>query len=225
VDEGAGFAFGEAVDIEVTADAAPQVFGFADVDDGAVGVFIEIDAGERGKLARSVTQIGEGIYTLIVSRVFWATVFLSISLFAQQNKAPATPPPAPGTPQEAEPPEEDESIKPKEYTLNPLQAVTEINVGDQHFKKGKYSAAVYRYLEASRWDPGSTEAFLKLGGAYEKLHDFMGAREAFLKFFELAKDDAKWAKEVDPIKKRMAKWPGAAAAAKPDSAKTDPGKK
>jgi tetratricopeptide (TPR) repeat protein len=222
VDEGTGFALGEPVDVEVTADAAAQVFGLADVDDGAMGVLVEVDAGEGRKQAGAVAQIGEGIYTLIVSRVLLATVLLSVSGFAQQSKPPATPPPAPtGAPQEAEPPEEDESIKPKEYTLNPLQAVTEINVGDQHFKKGKYSAAVYRYLEASRWDPGSAEAFLKLGGAYEKLRDFSNAREAFGKFFELAKDDAKWTKEVDPIKKRMAKWPGAAA----DSAKTDSAKK
>jgi tetratricopeptide (TPR) repeat protein len=179
-----------------------------------VSVLIEVNAGERRKLAGALAKIGEGIYTLIVSRVLLATVFLSVSAFAQQNKTP--PPPAtPGAPQEAEPPEEDESLKPKEYTLNPLQAATEINVGDQHFKKGKYSAAAYRYLEASRWDPGSTEAVLKLGGAYEKLRDFANARDAYNKFFELAKDDAKYAKEIDPIKKRMAKWPGAAALAKP----------
>jgi tetratricopeptide (TPR) repeat protein len=179
-----------------------------------VSVLIEIHAGERRKLTGALAKIGEGIYTLIVSRVLLATFFLTLCVFGQQNKQPAPPPP-PAAPQEAEPPEEDESIKPKEYTLNPLQAATEINVGDQHFKKGKYSAAAYRYLEASRWDPGSAEAVLKLGGAYEKLRDFANARDAFNKFFELAKDDAKYAKEIDPIKKRMAKWPAAASAKTP----------
>jgi tetratricopeptide (TPR) repeat protein len=145
-----------------------------------------------------------------VSRAFLATLFLALPVLAQPKQQP---PPAPA-PQEAEPPEEDESLKPKEYTLNPLQAATEINVGDQHVKKGKYGAAVYRYLEASRWDPGSAEAFLKLGGAYEKLHDFPNARDAFNKFFALAKDDAKYSKEIEPVKKRMAKWPGAPSASK-----------
>jgi tetratricopeptide (TPR) repeat protein len=146
-----------------------------------------------------------------VSRVFSATLLLTLSLFTSQSRAFAQQPPAPApsTPQEAEPPEEDESLKPKEYTLNPLQAATEINVGDQHMKKAKYSAAVYRYLEASRWDPGSAEAELKLGGAYEKLHDFPHAREAFGKFFDLAKGDSKYSKDVDAVKKRMAKWPPA----------------
>ena len=143
-----------------------------------MGVLIQVNAGKRWKLARALAKIEEGIYTLIVSRVLLATLLLAFSLIAQ-NKTPAPSPNPPAAPQEAEPPEEDESLKPKEYTLNPLQAATEINVGDQHVKKGKYSAAVYRYLEASRWDPGSAEAFLKLGGAYEKLHDFPNAREAF----------------------------------------------
>jgi tetratricopeptide (TPR) repeat protein len=178
-----------------------------------MSVLVEINAGKRRKLAGALAKIEEGIYTLIMSRVLFSTLFLSLSLFAQEKPAPQNKTP-PATPQEAEPPEEDESLKPKEYTLNPLQAATEINVGDQHVRKGKYSAAAYRYLEASRWDPGSAEAFMKLGGAYEKLRDFPNARDAFNKFFALAKDDAKYAKEIEPIKKRMAKWPGASSAGK-----------
>jgi tetratricopeptide (TPR) repeat protein len=210
VNQRAGLAVRQALVVEVTADAAAQVLGLADVQDRAMSVLVEINAGKRRKLAGALTKIGERIYTLIVSRVLLATLLLTLPVFSQQNKTPA---PAPA-PQEAEPPEEDESLKPKEYTLNPLQAVAEINVGDQHVKKGKYGAAVYRYLEASRWDPGSAEAFLKLGAAYEKLHDFPNARDAFNKFFDLAKDDAKYAKEMDPIRKRMAKWPGASSARK-----------
>jgi len=38
---------------EVAADPGAQVFGFADVDDGAVGVFIQINSGGDRKLGRS----------------------------------------------------------------------------------------------------------------------------------------------------------------------------
>jgi cytochrome c-type biogenesis protein CcmH/NrfG len=88
-------------------------------------------------------------------------------LSAQQP--PAAPP---------EPPEEDEALQPKVYALNPVQAKKEIVVGDQYLKKARYSAAVNRYLEATRWDPGSAEAFLKLGTAQEKRREYGPAREA-----------------------------------------------
>ena len=60
-----------------------------------------------------------------------------------------------------------------------------------------------RYLEATRWDPGSAEAFRKLGEAREKLHEYGPAREAYLKYIELAEDP----KESDAVQKKMAKWP------------------
>jgi hypothetical protein len=37
-----------------------------------------------------------------------------------------------------EPEEEDESLKPKEYSFNPLQAEKEVRVGNFYFKKGSY---------------------------------------------------------------------------------------
>jgi len=111
--------------------------------------------------------------------------------------------PAPAPPQFPEPPEEDESLAPKIYALNPVQAKKEMTAGDYYFKKSNYSAAAKRFLEATRWDPGSPEAFYKLGESREKLHDYPSAREAFSKFLELADD----AKEKDAVRKRMAKWP------------------
>ena len=111
--------------------------------------------------------------------------------------------------QPPEPPEEDESLAPKVYALNPVQAKKEITAGDYYFKKPNYSAAAKRYLEATRWDPGSAEAFRKLGESREKLREFGPAREAYLKFIELAEDP----KEKDALQKKMAKWPGASARA------------
>ena len=130
--------------------------------------------------------------------VLWTAALFACALSAQK---PAVTP--------AEPPEEDESLAPKVYALNPVQAKKEIVAGDYYFKKPNYSAAAKRYLEASRWDPGSAEAFLKLGEAREKLRDYTAAREAYSKYIELAEDP----KEKDAIRKKMDKWPGAAAKA------------
>ena len=81
----------------------------------------------------------------------------------------------------------------------------EILAGDYYFKKPNYSAAERRYLEATRWDPGSEEGFRKLGEAREKLHEYGRAREAYLKYIDLTDDP----KEKDAIQKKMAKWPDA----------------
>jgi tetratricopeptide (TPR) repeat protein len=131
-----------------------------------------------------------------VARALFAAFLFACVLSAQK---PAEPP---------EPPEEDESLIPKVYALNPVQAKKEIVAGDYYLKKPNYSAAVRRYLEATRWDPGSAEAFLKLGTAHEKLHEYGLAREAYLKYIELGEDP----KEKDLIRKKMAKWPDAGAA-------------
>ena len=88
-----------------------------------------------------------------------------------------------------------------------MQAKKEITAGDYYFKKPNYSAAARRYLEATRWDPGSAEAWRKLGETREKLREYGAAREAYLKYIELAEDP----KEKDALRKKIAKWPDAAA--------------
>jgi tetratricopeptide (TPR) repeat protein len=127
-----------------------------------------------------------------VARALFAAALFACVLRAQ---TPAQQPP--------EPPEEDESLAPKVYALNPVQAKKEISAGDYYFKKPNYSAAAKRYLEATRWDPGSAEAFLKLGEAREKQRDYLAARDAYLKYIQLAGDP----KEKDAVQKKMAKWP------------------
>lgn len=96
------------------------------------------------------------------------------------------------------------------YALNPVQAKKEITAGDYYFKKPNYSAAARRYVEATRWDPGSAEAFRKLGEAREKLHEYGAAREAYTKYIELAEDP----KDKDAVRKKMAKFPDATAKTK-----------
>ena len=143
-------------------------------------------------------------YTEIVFRVLFASCLLTCAFAAQ------SPPPAekklqtrPQKQEEGEPPEEDESLKPTVYALNPIEAERNITKGNFYFKKGNYRAAAKDYLEATRWDPGSTEAFLKLGESNEKLKDRDGARDAYTKYLELAPE----AKNAAEIKKKIAKYP------------------
>lgn len=87
-----------------------------------------------------------------------------------------------------EPPEEDESLRPKVYDFNPLQASKELKIGLYYFKKGSYKAAMRRFEEATKWDPTSAEAFLHLGETREKAKDTAGAKDAYAKYLELAPD-------------------------------------
>ena len=102
-------------------------------------------------------------------------------------------------PDPPEPPEEEESSKPKEYSFNPLQASKELKIGQFYFKKGKYSAAANRFEEATKWDPTSAEAFLRLGEAREKLKDAAAAKAAYQKYLELAPD----ARNAAAIRKKI----------------------
>jgi len=102
--------------------------------------------------------------------------------------------------EEQEPPEEDESLKPKEYSFNPLEAERDLKVGNYYFKKGNYNAAASRFREATRWNPTYAEAFLRLGESEEKLKNKPAAREAYAKYLELAPD----AKDAEGIKKKLA---------------------
>ncbi len=133
-----------------------------------------------------------------MARALFLSFLLALNLAAQQQKSPAPP-----EVQEQEPPEEDPDLKPKEYSFNPLEANRNITAGNFYFKKGNYRAASRRYQEASKWDPTSATAILKLGEADEKLRDFPAAREAYEKYITLASD----AKEIEAVKKKLASLP------------------
>lgn len=135
------------------------------------------------------------------------------SLYAQAP--PPTPPPAQPQPQlqkqrtapptinkEEIPPEEDSAVGEKTYSFNPLQAQKEVQTGLYYYKKGSYRAAEGRFKEATLWNNGSDEAWLRLGEAEEKLRDKKAAREAYEKYVELASDQ-KDQKKVDEIKKKI----------------------
>ena len=129
--------------------------------------------------------------------LFWAFTAACSGLLAQKPaQAPAAPPAA----QEQEPPEEDESLKPKEYSFNPIQAAREMKIGEFYFKKHNYRAAARRFSEATKWDPTSADAFLRLGEAQEKLKDPKSARIAYAKYVELAPDG----KEAEAVRRKLA---------------------
>jgi tetratricopeptide (TPR) repeat protein len=103
--------------------------------------------------------------------------------------------------QEQEPPEEDESLAPKTYSFNPLEAEKDLKVGLYYFKKGNYKASTSRFREATLWNPTYAEAFLRLGESEEKLKDKKAADEAYSKYLALAPD----AKDAESIKKKLAR--------------------
>ncbi|HTX34576.1 MAG TPA: hypothetical protein VME43_06125 [Bryobacteraceae bacterium] len=103
------------------------------------------------------------------------------------------------------PPEEDTSVTEKTYSFNPLQAQKELQTGNFYYHKGSYRAAEGRYKEATLWNNGYDEAWLKLGETEEKLRDKKAARTAYQKYLELASDqkDEKDQKKVEEIRKKL----------------------
>ena len=140
-----------------------------------------------------------------MSRWIAALVLLAVSpMFAQQDpqlkrRGDTTKPQA--VDKDGLPPEEDKSIAVPVYGFNPLQAQKEINVGNQYFKKGAYRAAAGRFEEATKWNSGEPEAWLRLGEANEKLKDHKAARAAYTKYLSLAGDS----KIADEIRKKLEK--------------------
>jgi tetratricopeptide (TPR) repeat protein len=137
----------------------------------------------------------------VVRRV--AIGFLLAGILAGQDKPLQTrPPDQPKSPQQQdqEPPEEDESLAPKTYSFNPLEAEKDLKVGLYYFKKGNYKASTSRFREATLWNPTFAEAFLRLGESAEKLKDKKAAEEAYTKYLALSPD----AKDAESIKKKLA---------------------
>ena len=111
---------------------------------------------------------------------------LGMALAQQPPKPKETP--VKQDPVEVEPPEEDEALKPKDYSFNPLEAQKDLRTGEYYFKKGNFKAAAKRFVEATLYDPSFADAFLRLGDALEKLHDRKGAQAAYRKYVELKPD-------------------------------------
>ena len=72
---------------------------------------------------------------------------LPVLIRAQDAKPPVAPQ------QVQEPPEEDNSFKPRTYDFNPLKASQSITAGNFYFDKKNYNAAKNRYVDATLYDP------------------------------------------------------------------------
>ena len=103
--------------------------------------------------------------------------------------------------QQEVPPEEDTSLAVKEYAFNPLQAQKELQIGNFYFKTGKYRSAAMRFREATKWNDGYSDAWLRLGETEEKLKDSKAAKEAYTRYLALASD----AKNAPEIRKKLQK--------------------
>jgi len=139
-----------------------------------------------------------------MSRWIAALVLLAVApLFAQGSpqlkKRDETKPQA--VDKDGLPPEEDKSIAVPVYGFNPLQAQKEIRTGNYYFKKGSFRAAAGRFEEATKWNSGEPEAWLRLGEAEERLKDHKAARAAYTKYLQLASDT----KIADEIRKKLEK--------------------
>ena len=122
-------------------------------------------------------------------------LILALTAFAQK--------PAP-----VEPPEEDATLKDKEYSLNPLQAEKEYKIGLFYAKKKSWRAAANRFEEAAKWNPGYADAHYKRAEMLEHLGKKDELREALAQFLEMAPDD----KRAPEVQKRLKAIPAPAPA-------------
>jgi tetratricopeptide (TPR) repeat protein len=131
-----------------------------------------------------------------VTRAFLAAFFLSYSLAAQQPPPDSKKKPPP-TKQEDDPPEEDVSLRPREYPFQSAAGQQEHHRRELLLQEGQLRRGARSLRGRRQVQPGSAEAYLKLGEAFEKLRDKKQARVAYEKYIELAQD----AKSTDAIKK------------------------
>jgi len=84
------------------------------------------------------------------------------------------------------PPEDKPKADTEQYAFNPVKSKKDVEVGDFYFRKSDFKAAAARYLEATKWNDGNADAWMKLGEAEEKMNDAKAARAAWEKYLQLA---------------------------------------
>jgi len=131
---------------------------------------------------------------------WWASILLITGILWAQDDKQKTPPPQKPEQQEEAPPEEDESLKPKVFSFNPLEAERDVRIGNYYLKRKNYPAALSRFQEATKWNPNMAEAYLLVGETAEKMKDKKTAKQAYQKYVELAPDS----KEAERARKKAA---------------------
>src|SRR5580698_1714394 len=126
-----------------------------------------------------------------MSRWLISLAFVAVAS-AQQGSPPKEPDGPPPTEGQAfpdqPPPEEDKSKIVEEYSFNPLKSKKDVTIGEFYFKKSDFKAAAARFREATKWNDGNAEAWLRLGDAEDRMHDAKATREAWEKYLQVAPD-------------------------------------
>ncbi len=145
-----------------------------------------------------------------MTRRLWFAALSGTVLWAQTSQQPAqqsgqqptqSTPPAQEVPDENSLPEEDESVAPEKFVLNPLESERSVRIGNYYWHKGNMRAALRRYEWATKYNPSSAEAFYKVGEAEDKLKDKDKARLAYKRVVDIA-PDSKLGREA---KKKLSK--------------------
>lgn len=108
----------------------------------------------------------------------------------------------------AAPPQDQSSAKISQPVLSRYEAERDVEVGTFYFKKGKYDAAVSRYLSAIGHDPHWAEPHRLLGEAYDRKNDpkrAIAQYRLFLKITPYAKEAKKVEKRIDELIKQLNK--------------------
>ena len=209
-DQRSGFRVGQPVVVEVTADAAAQIFGLADVDDGAVGVLVEVHAGQQRQLGGPVAKVGQRVYNLIVSRVLMLISGGVVSLAPAGRTAAA--PVSRRKNCETTPPKAGRAGAARRGRVAQTRGIFAESAGSGEEHHGgrllfqdqeKLSRRRAPLSAGNQMGSRFAEAFLKLGESEEKLNDHAAAREAYEKYLELAPT----AKNAPAIRKRSRSGP------------------
>jgi tetratricopeptide (TPR) repeat protein len=99
------------------------------------------------------------------------------------------------------PPEDKTTTEEEKFAFNPVKSRKAVEVGEFYFKKGDYKAAAGRFIEATKWNDGNADAWLKLGAAEDKMNDAKAARAAWEKYLQLAPQ----AKNAAAVKGKLGK--------------------
>jgi Flp pilus assembly protein TadD len=99
------------------------------------------------------------------------------------------------------PPDEDAVPPLEHHAFNPVESKKSLATGEFYFRKGNYRAAAERFRDATQWNEGNAEAWLRLGEAEEKREQVKLARDAYTKYLQLAGNT----KAAADVKKRLEK--------------------
>ena len=105
-----------------------------------------------------------------------------------QQISPLQPPPPPVAPAAPAP------------VFDPYHAQKDIEVGEFYMKKGRYDAAIDRFMEATRYQSNLAKPWELLGEAWEKKQVLPKAADCYKKYLGLFPD----APDAKKVKKRIA---------------------